>query len=271
MTSAHLSTLSQALLTFFAMKKDSFFNQLISTIAGLGVPGLVLLVVTSASGFAGAAALTTGLAALGGPFGMVGGIALLGVLAMIVKGLTEYGLDALFNPVLDELRKSGLSDEDVVGKVNGLPIPRDIKKMVVDMVMSSGPDEEKGKNPPVRIFWSQSADMAIGKDFELIELHSAIKHSVLIIKKTGAMIWEGVIVSSDATELVKVLYKNPGLREFISSSRSLAIGERYNLEEEGTGVFAPVLIEVKVDEGFWLGKFTGDRLSDDIVNIVYKA
>ena len=253
------------------MKKDSLFNQLISTIAGLGVPGLVLLVVTSASGFAGAAALTTGLAALGGPFGMLGGIALLGVLALIVKGLTEYGLDALFKAVLDELRKSGLSDEDIVGKINDMPIPREIKKMVIDMVVSSGFGEKKVKNPQVRVFWSQSTDMAIGKAYELIELHSAVKYSILIIKKENAMAWEGAIVSSDATELVKVLYKKPGLREFISSSRSLAVGERYKLEEEHTGAFSPILIEIKVDEGFWLGKFVRDSSSDEIVNIVYKA
>jgi len=252
------------------MKKDSFFNQLISTIAGLGVPGLVLLVVTSASGFAGAAALTTGLAALGGPFGMLGGIALLGVLALIVKGLTEYGLDALFKAVLDELRKSGLSDEDIVGKINDMPIPREIKKMVIDMVESRF-GEKKVKNPQVRVFWSRSTDMAIGKAYELIELHSAVKYSILIIKKENAMAWEGAIVSSDATELVKVLYKKPGLREFISSSRSLAVGERYRLEEEHTGAFSPILIEIKVDEGFWLGKLVGDSSSDEIVNIIYKA
>lgn len=55
-------------------------DRLVSKIAALGVPGLVLLVAMSATGYAGAAALTTALAALGGPLGMLGGIAVLGLL-----------------------------------------------------------------------------------------------------------------------------------------------------------------------------------------------
>jgi len=47
-------------------------DKIVSKIAALGVPGLVLLVAISATGLYGAAAITTALAALG-PFGMVGG------------------------------------------------------------------------------------------------------------------------------------------------------------------------------------------------------
>ena len=45
------------------------FDKLVSIIAGLGVPGLVLLFAMALTGYVGAAAITTALAALGGPAG----------------------------------------------------------------------------------------------------------------------------------------------------------------------------------------------------------
>jgi hypothetical protein len=53
---------------------EGLFQRVVESLVALGVPGLVLLVAVATSGFAGAAALTTGLATLGGPLGMVGGI-----------------------------------------------------------------------------------------------------------------------------------------------------------------------------------------------------
>lgn len=68
------------------------FDKIVDTITGLGVPGLVLLFAMALTGYAGAAAITTALAALGGPFGMIGGIGMLVVLALISKGLAKWGL-----------------------------------------------------------------------------------------------------------------------------------------------------------------------------------
>lgn len=48
-------------------------DKVASTIAGVGVPGLILIVAVGATGLAGGAAVTAGLAALG-PGGMVGGV-----------------------------------------------------------------------------------------------------------------------------------------------------------------------------------------------------
>ena len=72
------------------------------------------------SGFSGAAAITTGLALLGGPLGMLGGIALLGVLGLIAMGLAKYGFEALFKGVLDRIKKNeGLTNEEIKTRVNG--------------------------------------------------------------------------------------------------------------------------------------------------------
>ncbi|MDE0038100.1 MAG: hypothetical protein OXU77_11175 [Gammaproteobacteria bacterium] len=88
-------------------------------IAALGVPGLVLVVAMALTGYAGAAALTTALAVLGGPMGMLGGITLLGVLALIAKALAEFGFEALFRAVLNRLRARGLSITQIEEVVAG--------------------------------------------------------------------------------------------------------------------------------------------------------
>ena len=78
-------------------------DKVIDKIAALGVPDLVLVVAMALTGFAGAAAITTRLAALGGPFGMLGGIALLVILALVSKALAQYGFEAIFKGVLNRL------------------------------------------------------------------------------------------------------------------------------------------------------------------------
>ena len=47
-------------------------------IAALGIPGLVLIVFMTGSGFSGRAAIVVALATLGGPLGMLGGISFWG-------------------------------------------------------------------------------------------------------------------------------------------------------------------------------------------------
>jgi len=58
-------------------------DKLVSKIAALGIPGLVLVTAIGATGLAGGAAITTALAALG-PGGILGGIATLGIIAFIL-------------------------------------------------------------------------------------------------------------------------------------------------------------------------------------------
>src|SRR5690242_20926998 len=66
-------------LTEIELSKEpgDLFQKTVSNLVGLGIPGLILLAVIATTGYAGAAAITTALATLGGPFGMLGGIAAL--------------------------------------------------------------------------------------------------------------------------------------------------------------------------------------------------
>lgn len=116
------------------------FDNVVSIIAGLGIPGLILLVAMATSGWAGAAALTTALATLGGPFGMLGGIAILGVLAFLSKGLAEFGLEKLFGAVINQMEKDGQSKESIYQQINKYPISSTLKRKVRDMLFSDDDD-----------------------------------------------------------------------------------------------------------------------------------
>lgn len=112
-------------------------DKLIDKIVALGVPGLVLLVAMSTTGYAGAVALTAALATLGGPVGMLGGIAVLGVLALISRGLAEYGFEVIYTRVLKDLKqKKGLSESDIKDKINSYPISKGMKLKLIDKMNS---------------------------------------------------------------------------------------------------------------------------------------
>ena len=102
-------------------------EKIVSKVASLGVPGLVLLVAIHSAGYAGAAAVIAALSALG-PGGIVGGIATLGVIGLITQGLTEYGLEAIFTAVVKELVKKGETKERIEDKISKYPISKSLKR-----------------------------------------------------------------------------------------------------------------------------------------------
>jgi len=109
-------------------------DKVVSSFAALGVPGLVLIVAMSASGFAGAAALTVALSALGGPLGMLGGIAVLGLLILLSQALTEFGFDAIFGAVVQRLLEQGTSKEQMLQQISNYPISTDLKRNLNESV-----------------------------------------------------------------------------------------------------------------------------------------
>jgi hypothetical protein len=254
------------------MKKDSFWNQLISSIAGLGIPGLVLLVVMSSTGFVGAAALTTALASLGGPLGMLGGIAVLGVLSMMAKGLSAYGLDAIFNAVVDELKKRGLSKDDIKKELGKLPIPGSIKDQVEKGLDSNDTSTKSptGSLAGRRVFLAKTLDLEVNTIVELRDLHSASSEMIRIASKVAEGVWEGVIEDGASHEIVKVLFQESTFREFISPTRSLTIGEIYRLPERQTTKESRVKVEVVIDDGYWLGACVDPGGDEEIVYVVYQ-
>lgn len=102
-------------------------DEIVDKIAGLGVPGLVLLVAMAATGWTGAAAITAALSALGGPLGMLGGIAVLMVLSLISKGLASFGFEALFKATISKLHEKGLTKKEIKKKISSYPISKSLK------------------------------------------------------------------------------------------------------------------------------------------------
>lgn len=77
-------------------------DEVVKKIAALGLPGIILVGTMAATGLTGAAAITAALAFLGGPAGMLGGIAMLGLTGLIADALTKLGLE-----------DGGLADSDL--------------------------------------------------------------------------------------------------------------------------------------------------------------
>ena len=119
-------------------------DKIIDKIVALGVPGLILLVALNVVGFAGAAAITTALAVLGGPIGMLGGIALLGVLGLIAKAISDYGFERIYRGVVIRMKEQGYSLEQILRKINGLLISRDLKAKLKDFIRDHWDDKGEG-------------------------------------------------------------------------------------------------------------------------------
>ncbi len=101
-------------------------DEFIEKIAALGVPGLILVVAIDATGLAGGAAITAALAAIG-PGGMIFGIATLGVIGVIAEALTEWGVDAVFSAIVQELYESGENRASILKKIERYPISKKLK------------------------------------------------------------------------------------------------------------------------------------------------
>ena len=103
-------------------------------IAALGVPSLILIVAMSAVPYAGAAAITTALCALG-PGGMLGGIVTLSAISVISDAIAEYGVDAIFYEVLKILyNKHGYTKESLLQTIEKYPITKRLKTKLREKV-----------------------------------------------------------------------------------------------------------------------------------------
>ncbi len=101
-------------------------DKIISNIAALGVPSLILIIAIEATGLTGAAAITTALASLG-PMGMVSGVGVLIISCLISKAVSEYGCDAIFRGVVRQLCKQGETPATIAKKIEKYPVSQTLK------------------------------------------------------------------------------------------------------------------------------------------------
>jgi hypothetical protein len=97
-------------------------DELANKVAGLGVAGLVLVGLVATSSYAGAVAITTSLAFLGGPFGMIGGVAALTLITAISSMIAKVGVETLAKAVVKQLKDSGRSESSIIQEINDFPM-----------------------------------------------------------------------------------------------------------------------------------------------------
>ena len=100
-------------------------DEIVKKLAGLGLPGVILVVLTAVSGGSSAAVAAT-LTMLGGPFGIVGAIALLGLITVVGDIVAGYGIEAILQSIYAERSKTE-SLKFLLKEIKDLPITEDLK------------------------------------------------------------------------------------------------------------------------------------------------
>lgn len=126
-------------------------DEVAKKIASLGLPGIILLILMSKSGGMGTSyALLSSLARLGGPFGLMGGLAVLGLMTAVVDLLSGYGIEALLFAIYQERRNSE-SLNFLLKEINDLPISYNLKIKLKSMLESADCIDQNPEKRRLRI------------------------------------------------------------------------------------------------------------------------
>jgi hypothetical protein len=110
-------------------------DEVVRKVAALGLPGVLLAITIATTGFAGGAALTTALATLGGPVGMIGGIAVLGVAGLVADAVAKVGIQNFLVGVYCKRRETEQRDQ-LLNEIKKLPISQDLKNTLTLVVIN---------------------------------------------------------------------------------------------------------------------------------------
>ncbi len=123
-------------------------DEIAKKLAGLGLPGVILVILTVTSGGSSAAVAAT-LTALGGPFGIVGGIALLGLITVVGDAVAGYGIEAILKAIYKERSKTELVTF-LLKEIKDLPITKELKlKLKNELIPEISTDTQKVEIPKV--------------------------------------------------------------------------------------------------------------------------
>ncbi|MDJ0598428.1 MAG: hypothetical protein QNJ37_06275 [Crocosphaera sp.] len=111
-------------------------DEIVKKISSLGLPGVILVVMTATSGgMGGSYALVGAIAALGGPFGIVGGLTVLGLMTIIGETLADYGIEAVLGNIYKE-RSKNESVQALLKEIRDLPLSDDLKLKLTHLLES---------------------------------------------------------------------------------------------------------------------------------------
>jgi GTP-binding protein EngB required for normal cell division len=95
-------------------------DEAIRKVAALGLPAIILVIVMATTGLTGAAAITSALAILGGPVGMLGGIFALGTVGVLADILAKFGIELVLMRIY-EIRSEKEPVEKLCQEIDNLP------------------------------------------------------------------------------------------------------------------------------------------------------
>ena len=109
-------------------------DEVVGKITGLGVPGLVLLMAMVGSPWYGGAAIMSGLAGVGGPFGAIGGIGVIVLSGFLAAVFSRFGFERIFKRVLKKLIDQGKTKEEILREIDGYRITKELKLKLRDYI-----------------------------------------------------------------------------------------------------------------------------------------
>lgn len=143
----------------FNFRKISI-NRVVEKIVELGTPSLVLIVAMGRIGPLFQSRLLNKF----GPLGTFAGF--------VVSAIHRFGSEALFNTVLEQLKKQGKTEEQILEEINSYPIPEWLKLAVRSYIENVdfetvASDDLSHRDQEIFSIIQQS----IGEDFEQLELN----------------------------------------------------------------------------------------------------
>ena len=118
-------------------KKKTEIDRIIDKLAPLGVPGLIFLVLMSFSPWAGGAAIMSTLALLGGPFGAIAGLGVLGVFSIYGKKISAFGYNRVIVLLIDRMKKQGKSADEIIQEIQKFPISDELKNKITNKIRNT--------------------------------------------------------------------------------------------------------------------------------------
>ena len=123
-------------------------DEISKKLAGLGLPGVILLILAVTSAGSNAA-IVAALTAVGGPFGILGGIGLLGLTTVVGDSVAAYGIEAIIKAVYSERLKTE-SETLLIKEIEELPISDELKAKLKDHLSSvSSTSTEPASEPRI--------------------------------------------------------------------------------------------------------------------------
>ncbi|MBN4004263.1 hypothetical protein [Nostoc sp. LPT] len=124
-------------------------DEIVKKIAGLGLPGILLVIATAASGGSTAAvvALITG---LGGPLGFLGGLGVLGLIATVGDVIAGAGIENILKLIYTERSKTE-SVRVLLKEIKDLPITDELKLKLKNHLSPEVIPEPQGVEVPKTI------------------------------------------------------------------------------------------------------------------------